>query len=127
MPGFTATMTVKTTPIQQIFAGQDGNGPLQVLYTVGGGSNFALAFVNSVTTENYNNPAFKVNLGSGGQYNGGQLHDLPGQPPIDPGTGKGQDSYGCGLLVKGGENITIQLGNKGSLQLDITVYEFTPI
>lgn len=125
--GFTTKMNVTTTEINPTLAGGWGDQPLQVLYAVGGGANFALAFVHSISPENINQPAYILNLGSRSNYSGGSLHNLPGQTPVEPSHGHNFfGAYEAGMLVSAGEQITLQLGNAGSFILNMTVYEFSP-
>lgn len=126
-PEFNQVMQVSTTSINQVFAGQGGDGPLQPLYEVEAPASFALVFIAEITPEDVNQPAYILNVGTSAFYRGGDIHDLPGQPAVEPPHGQYQSSLNAGLLMMPGEQLTLQLANPGSFILSLQIFIFAPI
>jgi hypothetical protein len=124
-PVLNGTFTVSSRQFGQVYPGQWGNGPLQTIYTAPLSTQLALIYVQQLTAQNSNSPAYIVNVGSGANYMGGDIHGLPGQIHIEPQHGDQQSSVNVGLLMNPGEALTVQLANQGDLFIQFTIYEFT--
>jgi hypothetical protein len=129
-PSFPPDVFVKITRIDHQFPGQGGNGPLQTLFQVTPGASAFAFFIRDPlpNTGVSNSPAFIMNLGPQRNLTDGVIHDLPGQP-IEPPHGKtigGYNVTSAGIPLDSGDAITLQLANTGSLDVAITIYEFSP-
>jgi len=124
-PPLNGTFTAASRQFAQVYPGQWGNGPLQTIYTAPSSASLVMIYIQQITAQNPNSPAYIMNVGSSANYMGGDIHEVHGQPSIEPQHGSQQSGVNVGLFMNPGEVLTVQLANPGDLFIQFMIYEFS--